>query len=179
MAGMPSSPPSPEGAEDNRPNPIKTTRSVSMPTSMLRPVCIGELQTCTCKDVVRLLLFPEEAFPRCFACVMPVRDVTKVCGCEHKWLWLVWRFHEEAVDDLSSTALGVAPIAENCCVTPAASGTAVLTAGVGEQPFTPCCVCSTMLDQAFAIHICYECRRAHCVGCGAWLDDGSRKCINC
>ena len=48
-----------------------------------------------------------------------------------------------------------------------------------RPPFTPCCVCSAALDTANPIHICNVCRRAHCEGCGAWMDDGSRKCITC
>ena len=48
-----------------------------------------------------------------------------------------------------------------------------------RPPFFPCCVCSTILDFAQPVHVCANCRRTHCEGCGTWMEDGSRKCINC
>ena len=48
-----------------------------------------------------------------------------------------------------------------------------------QPPFSPCCVCSASLDHAHPIHVCNTCRKGHCERCGAWLDDGSRKCIIC
>ena len=78
--------------------------------SMLRPVCLGELQTCTCTYVSGLLLVPEEAFPRCFECVKPVRDVRKkVCVREHKWQWLVWRVHEAGLSSTRTRMVNFAP----------------------------------------------------------------------
>ena len=48
-----------------------------------------------------------------------------------------------------------------------------------RPPFWPCCVCSKDLDLAFPVHVCDTCKKTHCSGCGAWLDDGARKCTNC
>ena len=46
-------------------------------------------------------------------------------------------------------------------------------------PFFPCCVCPALLDWANPVHICHKCRRGHCEGCGAFMDDGSRRCTIC
>jgi hypothetical protein len=66
--------------------------------SMLRPVCLGELQTCTCTYVSGLVLVPEEAFPRCFECVKPVRDVRKVS-----------RVHEAGLSSTRTRMVNFAP----------------------------------------------------------------------
>lgn len=48
-----------------------------------------------------------------------------------------------------------------------------------HPPFWPCCVCSKDLDLAQPVHVCQSCNKTHCAGCGAWMDDGSRRCVNC
>jgi hypothetical protein len=63
-------------------------------------------------------------------------------------------------------------------ITPQRESTADLAVAT-HPPFFPCCVCSAALDMAQPVHVCHRCRKTHCAGCGAWMDDGSRRCVNC
>ena len=51
---------------------------------MLRIVSPGELETCFCVAVERLLYVPDEDLPRCFECLRPVREY---CNLDNSWRW--------------------------------------------------------------------------------------------
>ena len=54
------------------------------------PVSLGELHTCECESVARLVGVPEEEYPRCLKCAKPVRDALQM-SAGMRLACLAWR----------------------------------------------------------------------------------------
>ena len=72
-------------------------------TMLLRVVHPSELQTCTCRTVLHVVLVRDEDRPRCFECVKPIRN-TGSAALHLRWLQLAVLLVGAAEQDSDDTA---------------------------------------------------------------------------
>ena len=60
---------------------------MSRPRKLLAIVSPGELETCKCQDVHRVMIVPEEEFPRCLECLKPDRTLDV-----YEYLWVSFAY---------------------------------------------------------------------------------------